>query len=77
MGVMNRATLEQRLRAAKAHVALGDDHIDRQRELVSALKKGGRDATAAQTLLNTFRGLQEVHVANMLRLTDELAKLPK
>jgi len=74
---MDRATLEQRLRAAKAHVALGDDHIERQREVVSALKKDGKDATAAQTLLNTFRGLQEIHVANMLRLTDELAKLPK
>jgi hypothetical protein len=38
---MDRATLEQRLREAKTHVALGVEHIARQRELLARLEQRG------------------------------------
>jgi hypothetical protein len=63
---MLRATLEERLRIAKAHVALGNMSIHRQRERVSEMEQAGRDTTATKRtkrLLNNVLGLQAMRIA--------------
>ena len=75
---MLRATLEERLRIAKAHVALGNIHS--QREGVSQMEQAGRDTTATKRtkrLLNNVLGLQAMRIATVKRLTAQVAKLPK
>ena len=77
---MLRATLEERLRIAKAHVALGNMSIHSQREGVSQMEQAGRDTTATKRtkrLLNNVLGLQAMRIATVKRLTAQVAKLPK
>ena len=77
---MLRAILEERLRIAKAHVALGNMSIHRQRERVFEMEQAGRDTTATKRtkrLLNNVLGLQAMRIATVKRLTAQLAKLPK
>ena len=77
---MLHATLEERLRIAKAHVALANMSVHRQRERVSEMEQAGRDATATKRpkrLLNNVLGLRAMRLATVKRLTAQLAKLPK
>jgi hypothetical protein len=63
---MLRATLEERLRIAKAHVALGNMSIHHQRERLSEMEQAGRDTTATKRtkrLLNNVLGLQAMRIA--------------
>jgi hypothetical protein len=73
---MDRATLETFLQQAEEHVALGEQHIARQREIVSELARDGHDTEMAETLLAQFENNQAMHTAHRDRLRRELAKLP-
>jgi hypothetical protein len=73
----DRAALEERLRVAELHVALGKEHINRQRELVASLKQDSHDVIAAKRLLKNYYNLQAMHVADVKRLVAQLASLPK
>ena len=70
---MDRATLEEQFRLTKAHVALGNEQIARQRELVSLLEQAGKDATTANQMLRHLEKLQEVFVAEAWKLSLQLA----
>ena len=70
---MDRATLEEQFRLTKAHVALANEQIARQRELVSLLEQAGKDATAANQMLKHLEKLQEVFVAEAWKLSLQLA----
>ena len=72
---MVRTFLERRLRVAKTHVALDSERVRRQRALVFRLEQAGRDATDANRLLENFIELQAFDIAEVERLTAELAKL--
>jgi hypothetical protein len=72
---MDRATLEERLRLAEQHVALGREKIARQSRLLAELERDGHDTAPARTLLQTFEGVQETLEAGSARLAKALADL--
>jgi hypothetical protein len=74
---MDRATLEEQFRLTKAHVALGNEQIARQRELIRLLEQAGKDAAAANQLLRHLEKLQEVFVAEAWKLSVQLASIPE
>jgi hypothetical protein len=72
---MDRNALEERLRTTKAHIVLGNEHIACQRELVSVLEQAGKDASAANQLLKLFHKLQEMHIAEVWKLSVQLVSI--
>jgi hypothetical protein len=73
---MDRTVIEANLAQAEAHVALGEKHISRQREIIAEMERDGHDAVAANArdLLRLFVELQAEHVAHRDRLRNELAE---
>ena len=71
---MDRAWLEQQLADVERHVALGRDHIARQRQIVLDFELAGYDTATAQALLQTFEGMQKFHEAHAERLTEILTR---
>lgn len=74
---MDRKIVEEHLQQARDHVALGREHLERQRVLVQRLTHDGHDGTEALKLLRTFEKTQEMHLADVARLEKELAELEK
>lgn len=70
---MDRAMVLAHLAKAKEHIELGEQHVRRQRELVSELERDGHDATNARELLAQFEHLLAMHRADRDRLLRELA----
>jgi hypothetical protein len=75
--VMDRQALEERLKVATAHVALDRDSVRRRQEIVLELERARRDTSEASRLLQQALDLEALDVAEMERLTAELAKLQK
>ena len=50
----------------------GERHIERQREILAELQADGHDTKEAQELLSLFLEVQELHVAHMRRLEQEV-----
>ena len=70
---MDRAILEQHLLQAESHVTLGEQHIARQREIVTQLERDGHGSTEARKLLALFVETQAAHIADVDRLQRQLA----
>jgi len=72
----NGAAAETDLEKAERHVALGESHIARQREMVRRLTEAGYPADRAINLLRTFEDLQRQHIAHRdwLRLRSSRGK---
>jgi hypothetical protein len=66
---MARTNLKHLLEDAEHCVQRTRRYLDRQREAVSTLERGGRDATIAKRLLTISEKAFEIHVANRIRLT--------
>ncbi|HSC19371.1 MAG TPA: hypothetical protein VLC74_10685 [Rhizomicrobium sp.] len=62
------------LRLAETHVAEGEHHVARQRELVAELDRDGHDTSQGRRLLLEFEELQAMHIADRNRLLRELAE---
>jgi hypothetical protein len=75
--VMDRPALEERLRVAKAHVALDRESVRRRRAIVFELERARRDTSEANHLVQQVLDLEAFDVAEMERLTAELTKLLK
>ena len=76
---MDRQMLIDHLKQAERHVAEGNRILGHQRSVVEHLRKdrrGGHLIDAAETLLRSFEEVQRMHVADMERLTRELAGRP-
>lgn len=69
---MIRAIWREHLAQAERHVALGEEHIAKQRGIVADLERDGHDISAARDLLDQLEQMQELHVANRDRLRKEL-----
>ncbi len=73
---MNRAALLNRLAATERHIAVGEQHLLRQREIVGELERHGRGnsvtAKLARELLQTYETAQAAHVAGRERLMEAL-----
>lgn len=61
------------LTQAERHVALGESHVARQKQIVAALAMRGSDDGIARALLAQFEALLALHVAGRDRLRAELA----
>ena len=72
---MDRKIIEEHLRKARAHAALGAEHIDRQQTVIQKLEKDGHDATMARELLSTMETSQDMHLRDVERLNEELATM--
>jgi hypothetical protein len=70
---MDGKMLMEHLRLAEAHVTRGNQHIARQRELISQLKSKGLEIGEAVKLLTTFEEAQALHVADRDRIRAELS----
>jgi hypothetical protein len=69
---MDQAMLRKHLMQARQAVALGAQHIARQKEIIANLERAGRDAVDATTLLELFVSLQVEHELHRDRLLKEL-----
>ena len=72
---MPRRTLERHLQLVKADLALGNEHVRRQRQIVADLEHSGQDATIAKARLQEAEETLAVYVAEASRLDIELAAL--
>jgi hypothetical protein len=70
---MDRATLEDHSAMAERHVAEGETHVARQREIVTGLANEGRDLRSAQALLAQFEAMLANHILDRDRVRAELA----
>ena len=70
-----RSLLIEHLRQAREHVALGERHLARQREIVGEYERLGLDVASAAWLLSLFEELQVLHVAGRDRLEEQLASI--
>src|SRR5262249_36108034 len=69
---MDRVKIVEHLALAESHVAEGQQHIKRQREIVRALECDGRDLATAKSLLAQFEETQLLHIRDRDRLRQEL-----
>lgn len=72
---MDRATILDHLQLAERHVAEGERHIARQKEIIVELENDRHDAIAARALLVQFEEMQVLHIADRDRLRAELVAL--
>jgi hypothetical protein len=73
---MDRSLIEEHLAQANRHVAEGEGHVTKQRELVAQMERDGHDTTEALKLLGHFEELQELHIADRNRIEEELRRYP-
>ena len=69
---MKRQLLEEHMAMSDRHVALGAQHIERQRKLVAELERDGHDTALAKWLLRQLEELQVLHIQTRDRLREEL-----
>jgi len=72
---MDRATLENDLSRALAHVANGQKRIVQQHEIIAELDREGHDTAPAKDMLASFERTQAMHVVNRDRIAGKLATL--
>jgi hypothetical protein len=72
---MDRTTLLQRLQQARAHIADGERHIRRQREIIDELERDGHNVELARELLATLEQVQKTHISAGERLVKMLEEV--
>jgi hypothetical protein len=70
---MDPEKIKRDLDQAEEHIRTGETEIAKQRRIVEALEADGHDARMARTLLQTFKVLQETHIAGRNTIAGELA----
>jgi hypothetical protein len=71
---MERTILLEHLLRTEEHIAKGERHLTRQREIIQQLERDGHDASTARDFLTTLEQTQDLHVANRERVRAELAQ---
>ena len=69
---MDRTVLLRRWEQAESHIAVGERHIARQRQIIAMLEGNGLDARHARSSLTLFEEMQVLHIANRDRLVEAL-----
>jgi hypothetical protein len=72
---MDRDVLRLHLELAERHVAEGERHLARQREIVAELAGDGHDLASAKSLLAQFEAMQRSHIEDRDRIRAELDAL--
>lgn len=63
--------LDRHLTQAERHIAEGEDHVTRQRQIVLELANDGGDLRTAQALLTQFEMMPAQHIADRERIPAE------
>lgn len=71
---MGLSLIQVHLALLEEQVAQGERHIERQRDLVELLSRGGYDTADARALLQEFEESQAMHLADRDRLRAELGE---
>jgi hypothetical protein len=71
---MERELLQQRLRRAEWLVALGEQHIARQHDIIASPGHSGRDLEAVRELLAQLEISQKLHIADRDHARSELSR---
>jgi membrane glycosyltransferase len=61
------------LAMANSHVALGERHIVRQREIIADFRRAGHPTALAEALLGSFEEVLATHLAHRDRILAALA----
>jgi len=69
---MDRELLEKCLAETEQRVAQAERHVANQLEFVARLERDGLDPSQAMQLLQHFREMQALHIADRERLRKEL-----
>lgn len=69
---MDREMTLKHLDIARGHIARGEKHIARQRQIVDMLARGGHASSEAVSMLRQFEELQAEHVNRRDKLEEEL-----
>jgi hypothetical protein len=64
--------LQEHLARAERHVAVGEEHLKRQRRVVAQRRRQRLDVHEAMVVLMQFESLQDKHIADRDRLRKEL-----
>src|SRR5262249_52945160 len=73
----DRTAIRESFSMARRHVAMGERHIARQREIVARLERNGHDSLDSKRLLGYFEELQNMHMAHRDRLEKVLAEVSR
>jgi hypothetical protein len=73
----DRTTILESFSMARRHVAMGERHIAREREIVARLERDGRDSLDSKRLLGYFEELRNMHISHRDRLERVLAQITK
>ena len=68
-------TLEQQLQQVQADLALGNEHVARQRQIVADLEQSGQGAETARISLQETEATLAIYAAEAARLEKELTAL--
>ena len=74
---MDETMLRRHLARAERHVAEGEVHLARQRELIRKLERDGHGSRAARRFLRSLEETQALHVADRDRVRAELRRACK
>jgi hypothetical protein len=66
--------LQKHFAIAEAHVALGEECVLCQREIVRELESGGHDASQAREMLSQYEIMQAMRLLDRERLRCELLR---
>lgn len=72
LSAMDPQMIKRHLAQAEQHVAEGEKHLIRQRELIAKLERDGHDTKEATAFLEQLEEMQGMHVADRDRLKNEL-----
>lgn len=65
------------LLTAERHIALGEQHVVQQEELVTKLRADGHDTAQAEALLAEFQDLLKLHRDDRDRIAAALAEVDR
>jgi hypothetical protein len=71
---VNREEILRHLEETDRHIAIGKEHIIRQREIIDELDREGHDTSAAKQLLETFLETQAAHEDTRRIIDEELGE---
>jgi len=74
---MDREQIAAHLAEAERHIKQGEDHIERQFEVIARLESAGLDTTEAKRLLAEFEKLLAIDIATRDRVREELVRASK
>ena len=66
--------LREHLAQAESHIAIGEEHLRKQRRIIAELEEHGHNTKMARELLKEFEDVQTMHVADKERVLKEIER---